>query len=80
MFHEVKNFKELDETKEYAVLIEPRPGYSDNEILDVLKNSGVSKIKILTPGFISAEATGAVLKKLHGKADIHIKKQSVLHS
>jgi hypothetical protein len=68
--------EELDRTKEYAALIEPLPGHSDAEVATRLQELGASEVGILSPGFISAQATGDTLGKLTHVAHIHLKHEN----
>jgi hypothetical protein len=58
---------------EQAFMVEPRPGYSDEEVVASLQESGVSQIKVLAPGFISVRAEPCHLRNLEEIADIHSK-------
>ncbi len=78
MYFTVRHFNSLDPAKEYSALMEPQPGHTDAEIVKSLQDSGATKVKILSKGFISAQALGSALEKLRGLAEVHIKHESKL--
>lgn len=58
------------------ITAEPLPGYSDEEVIDSLKNFGATAVMVLSPGFISAEVCGEALGKLERIAHVHFKQRS----
>ncbi len=65
---------------EQAILVEPLSGHTDEELVGSLEKLGASKVKILSPGFISARATKSALRKLHDIAHVHFKSEKLPHS
>jgi hypothetical protein len=47
-----------------VVLIEPREGHTDREVVESLKETGASQIKVLAPGHISAHINTNAVGKL----------------
>lgn len=68
----------LDDEESIAVVLEPLPGHSDDEIAQSLKESGASKIEILAPGFISAEAKPSTLESMRQIAQLNVKQRKQL--
>ncbi len=62
-----------DDTTLHPVTVEPLPGHTDEEICTRLAEYGGIQIKVLAPGFISARATRASLRRLEEIANIAIK-------
>ena len=62
-----------DGARVVSVLVEPRPGHSDEEVVAALKQQGAQDIDILSPGFISALVTPAAASLLSAIADVHKK-------
>ena len=63
---------------EYMAILEPLPGHSDKEIVTSLQKLGASKVEVLSPGFISAKASGKILKLFNKIASVHLKRDSQL--
>jgi hypothetical protein len=62
-----------------AVLLEPLPGYSDREVVDMLTTKGAHEIEVLGPGFISAQIDRSTLKDAEAVAFVHPKRRKQLH-
>lgn len=62
-----------------AVMLEPLPGHSDREVVDVLTVHGAREIEILSPGFISAQIDRSALKIAEAVAFVHPKRRKQLH-
>jgi hypothetical protein len=62
-----------------AVLLEPLPGHSDREVVDVLTTQGAHDVEILSPGFISAYMDPSTLQATEAVAYIHPKRCQQLH-
>ena len=61
------------------VLVEPRPGHTDEEVVSTLLRCGAENVELLASGFISAQASGACLQKVEDIAEIHPKPESQMH-
>lgn len=73
--------KEIDNTgdeAEFSVIIEPRRGHLDQDVIRSLEKTGASEIKILAPGHISAQINRAAFKLLESIAYIHPKQKHQL--
>ena len=75
-----RNFDLLDEMKWYSVLLEPLFEHSIKEVVTSLRELGASKVETISPGFVSARATGAMLQRLGSIAHIHLKHEAQLRS
>jgi hypothetical protein len=62
-----------------AVLLEPLPGHSDHEVVEVLTTQGAHEVEILSPGFISASIDLSTLRAAEAVAYIHPKRRQQLH-
>jgi hypothetical protein len=62
-----------------AVLLEPLPGHSDREVVDVLTAEGAQEIAMLSPGFISAHVDRSMLQAVETVAFVHPQRRKQLH-
>lgn len=69
-----------DDSEETAALLEPRPGYSDDDVLSSLQESGASQVELLAPGFISAQIKPKSLTTLEAVAYVHPKRRKQLNA
>jgi hypothetical protein len=60
------------------VLLEPLAGHSDHEVVDVLSSHGAQEIEILSPGFISAQASPTTIKVAETIAFVHPKRRKTI--
>lgn len=58
---------------ESAVMLEPRPGHTDEEVVERLRQCGATDTRIVTPGFVSARATRDSMRLLEEIADVQVK-------
>lgn len=56
------------------VLVEPKPGNSDTEVVCLLQKGGAAFVEILAPGFISAQVPYGLLETLEPVA--YVEQQS----
>ena len=68
-------FSGTADNEETAALLEPRPGYSDEDVLSSLHESGASEVELLSPGFISAQIRPRSLSVLEAVAYVHPKRR-----
>jgi hypothetical protein len=73
-------FSDATDNEETAALLEPRPGYSDDDVLSSLRESGASEVELLAPGFISAQLKPRSLRVLEAVAYVHPKRRKQLHA
>ena len=66
--------------QETAAMLEPRPGYSDDDVLSSLQESGASEVELLAPGFISAQIKPRTLRALEAVAYVHPKRRKQLNA
>jgi len=59
--------------QEVPVLLEPRPGHDEGEVVGRLQALGASRIEVLAPGFVSATVERGLLRELEGIAEVGIK-------
>jgi hypothetical protein len=62
-----------------SVTVEPRAGFSDEQVITELERSGAERIVVIAPGFISAEATPDCFSSLDRIAMVHVKPEHQLH-
>jgi hypothetical protein len=62
-----------DSSEEIPVLVEPKPGISDAEVAERLRGAGAEVVDIIAPGFVSALARRAALRKVAEIAFVHVK-------
>lgn len=58
-----------------SILVEPKPGFSDENVKNVLTNFGAEEIEVLSPGFISAKIPKESMKAIEFVAYVHQKQQ-----
>ncbi len=73
MFLKKVQIKETNEMM--AVTIEPMPGHSTEEIVSHLKRSGVTDVKEIASGFISAQIDLPAKRAIEAIAYVHPKRQ-----
>ena len=56
-----------------AVLLEPLPGRTDQDVMDHLAAESASDVEVLSPGFISAQLAPASFRAMEAVAAIHPK-------
>jgi hypothetical protein len=61
--------------EEIAVLIEPKPGFSDEQVAESLRARGGVAVIVLGRGFVSARAPREVLDQIADMAWIHVKRE-----
>lgn len=61
--------------EEIAVLMEPKPGFSDEQVAESLRACGGVAVIVLAPGFVSARAPREVLEQIADMAWIHVKRE-----
>lgn len=69
--------RELDNKILLPVLIETYKEHTEEEVVGKLKEYGGEEIEILAPGFISATATRACIKKLAPLASVEVKLENL---
>ena len=62
-----------DSDEVVPVMVEPRPGRSDEEVAKQLRDVGAQDVTIMAPGFISAEVRRTALGTIESVAYIHPK-------
>lgn len=62
-----------DDAEEVSVLAEPKPGFSDADVVEELRACGGRRVRVLAPGFISAHAVRSSLHRVAGVAHVHVK-------
>jgi hypothetical protein len=62
-----------------AVMLEPKRGRTDQEILGALRDAGAREIDVLAPRFISAQARSSSLADLGEVAEVHVKARKQMH-
>jgi hypothetical protein len=55
------------------VLVEPRAGHSDRDVVALLERAGAREVDVLAPGFISALLRSSAFQALAEIADVHPK-------
>ena len=68
------------DNEETPALLEPRPGYSDDDVLSSLQESGASEVELLAPGFISAQIKPRPLTTLQAVAYVHPKRRKQMNA
>jgi len=59
--------------EEIHVLVEPKPGFSDEEVAESLRACRGVAVTVLAPGFVSARAQRQVLRQIADIAWVHVK-------
>jgi hypothetical protein len=65
-----------DGDDEFAAMVEPRPGHTDEEVEQWLGRAGAKRVMRIAPGFISAMATPTIFQSIVGIAYVNAKKES----
>jgi hypothetical protein len=63
-----------------SVLLEPKPGMGDEDVVSLLNEVGAERVAILAEGFISAVAPRSCLARIEAVAVVHIKPLKELHA
>jgi hypothetical protein len=74
---QISSFADREET---PALLEPRPGYSDDDVISSLEESGASEVELLAPGFISAQIKPRSLRALEVVAFVHPKRRKQMNA
>lgn len=61
------------------VVVEPREGFSDEDLVAALQQAGAKSVSVLSPGMISALATSDCLRKVEKLASVHLKDPGEIH-
>lgn len=66
-----------DDTK-ISAIVEPLPGFSDDEVVERLLALGASDVEALGPGFISVQAAPSILRRVESIAHVGIRREKQL--
>ena len=58
------------------VTVEPRKGFTDQQVVDKLSDQAATEIDVVAPGFISAQLPATSFKAIEQCAFVHEKKRS----
>jgi hypothetical protein len=61
-----------NELDELAVLVEPKPGHSDEEVVQHLRDAGATALTVIAPGFVSAVADRRACDSISRIAFVHV--------
>jgi hypothetical protein len=71
----VTSVPDEDLADEIPVLVEPKPGFSDEDVAESLRACGSVAVTILAPGFVSARAQPRALRQVAEIAWVHLKRE-----
>ncbi len=80
MFKKLTTPREHRDESSVPVMVEPRKGITDQELMQKLENSGAEHVKLVAPGFISADAKPSILGGLEKFAYVHVKPAQQMHA
>ena len=61
------------------VMLEPKQGRGDEDIVGMLRDAGAREVEVLAPGFVSANAPTSSLDALRTIAEVHPKVRKQMH-